>query len=177
MAEAATTTTKTAATAVKRAPYRYRPPKKPFVFTPWMLVRPVVALLAAALLWCWASPLYLELREEEYSSRAVQKGRVLLRGAQLVATQQLIDGRGWEETQQYLCTADGWQAAAEATPYTVEPVAITRLELDKRGLIVAMDCVLINGGRRYQLEMDIPGDQYLPKLLEVLEPPPDAKKE
>lgn len=165
MAEAATKVPK------KTTPrYRYNPPKRPFAFTPRMLVRPLAALLVAGLLWGWGYPRVQDLLEQEQSSRAVQKGRVLLRGAQLVVTEQLTSGKSWEEAQQYLCTATGWQAAAAASPFGVQPLEITRLELDQRGLITAMDCQLENENRRYRVEMDIPGDRYTPQLLGLLEP-------
>lgn len=135
----------------------------------WMLVRLAVAALVLLLAVGWARPLAESYIEEQYSAGAVRKGRVLLRGAQIVATQQLVDFATPEDTVQYLLQAGNLPEIVTASRFPVQPVAITGVTLNDRGLIDSFGCTLVYESRRYSIEVDVAADTVTPELLEKLE--------
>lgn len=139
----------------------------------WMLVRLAVAALVLLLAVGWARPLAEGYIEEQYSAGAVRKGRVLLRGAQIVATQQLVDFATPEDTEQYLLAPENLPAVVDASRFAVKPLEITDVTLNDRGLIDSFGCTLIYENRRYSIQIDATAGTVTPTLLAKLEPPED----
>lgn len=141
---------------------------------PWGLVRLGVALVLVLLAGLRVYPAVTDFMEEEYSSKAVSKGRVLLRGAQLVATQQMVDGASWEDIAGYLTNQSNLPEIADAAKFPVEPVEITTAQLNDKGILEQFECVLDWENRRYRIALDLTADQAEPTLLEKLDKPKDA---
>ncbi|MEG1777786.1 MAG: hypothetical protein RR209_02315 [Angelakisella sp.] len=111
--------------------------------------------MTAAFAVCAVFPLARGFVEEARSSSAAAKGRVLQRGAQIVATQRLVAGDSAEAAAEYLCGDDGLRATLEAAKFPVTACKITDAALDEKGLLTRFACTLEYDKRSYTVTFDI----------------------
>lgn len=135
-----------------------------------VLLRLAGALVFVGLMGGWLYPLGVQLTTEARDSKAVSKGRVLLRGAQIVATQQLVESNDWDVATCYLQSKTNLTEVLKAAKFPVEAVEIGNLVLDEQGKIETFDCVLDYDGYRYEVAMDVTKNTAQPTVLEKLTP-------
>lgn len=128
------------------------------------LLLAVVLCVAALLL---LRPVAIDYIEEQYSLGAAGKARVLLRGAQEVATEQLIAFATTQQAEQYLCSTTNLDEITGVAHFEVEPVEITTATLDEQGILREFECLLDYEQRRYRVLISASGDEV--ELLERLD--------
>lgn len=134
-----------------------------------VVVRLALALVALLLAAGFCYPRATAMLEEARENKAVSKSRVLMRGAQIVATQRLVAGDSWDEAEAYLCRSGSMSDILRAAAFGVEGATIDRVELNAKGIITGFDCTLEQDGRQYRVTLDLPGDKATPVLLKKLE--------
>ncbi|MEG0853550.1 MAG: hypothetical protein RSF82_06735 [Angelakisella sp.] len=122
---------------------------------PWGIIRVVTILLLAGIVVWQTVPYGQGFIDEARSSKAASKGRVLQRGAQIVATQRMIQGDSADAAAAYLATPEALPEILEAAAFPVTALEIKEAELDTRGLLSHFSCVVESEERRYTVAFDI----------------------
>ena len=140
-----------------------------------ILIKLFIAVIAVTLAVCFAKPFIEKTIAESYATKAVSKGRVLLRGAQVVARDQMVGGMSMDDTELYLTKEEYLDEIVTTAKFEVYPEEIISTEINERGEIVFFVCTLIYEDKRYEITLDIEKDSSISILDENYQPPEEKK--
>ncbi|MEG2087488.1 MAG: hypothetical protein RR022_04745 [Angelakisella sp.] len=151
----------TATETVKKCRRRRYPPERDLLLFRNLRIPGRCIRLAVVAVTLWVAfvtvgnPLWVSFVAEADCSKALSKGKVLLRGAQIVATEQLIANNSWAQAVDYLCDDKNLAEITKAAKFPVEAVEIRTATLDKDGLLTSFVCVVDYKKQRYKLAFDL----------------------
>ena len=116
-------------------------------------------------------PIVEDVIAQSYATKAVSKGRVLMRGAQVVTREQMVAGNPAEDVQQHLVNPQNLDHIVTTAKFPVAPEEILEVRINQRGEIDLFVCRLVYEDKRYDVTLDIVTDTSVARLDESYIPP------
>ena len=140
----------------------------------------IIVIVAIGLAIGYGKPFVQEVIAQSYATKAVSKGRVLMRGAQEVAREQMIAGMSMDDAGVFLTQETVLDDIVTTAKFEVYPQGITQVMINERGEIVLFECTLVYEDKRYDVSLNIDENTSVatldPDYLPPQEEDPPTKK-